>query len=101
MATKAYPLRIDENIFPIVDLKSKEEYVDKTTALRQLLYLGVEDYVMKLYGEGRVSLSKAAEVLRKSVHDVLLLAQKNGVKARISEEAGKASRKTAEALSKR
>ncbi|MBI2176621.1 hypothetical protein HYU40_04745 [Candidatus Woesearchaeota archaeon] len=100
MTTKAYPLRIDENVFPIIEFKAREDYVDKSTAARQLLYQGVEDYVLKLYGEGRISLGKAAEALNKSVHDVLMLAQKRKAKASHTEQAYETSRRTAERLKK-
>lgn len=100
MTTKAYPLRIDENIFPIIEFKAREDYVDKSTAARQLLYHGVEDYVLKLYGEGRISLGKAAEALNKSVHDVLLFAQKRKIKAPHPEQVYETSRRTAERLEK-
>ena len=98
MVTKAYPLRIDENIFPVIELRAREEYVDKTTALRQLLYQGVEDYLMKLYGEGRISLGKAAEALNKSVHDVLLIAEKRKIKPQHSGQAHEKSIRTAKRL---
>lgn len=98
MTTKAYPLRIDENVFPIIEFKAREDYVDKSTAARQLLYQGVENYVLKLYGDGRISLGKAAEALNKSVHDVLLLVQERKIKSPHPEQAYETSRRTAKRL---
>lgn len=45
MTNVAYPLRVPEKIIELAELRSREEYVDKATALRQLIYLGAEDYV--------------------------------------------------------
>lgn len=53
----------------------KEEHVDKSTALRQFLYFGARDYVMELYQNGRISLSKAAELLEVSTFDVMRMAK--------------------------
>ena len=41
----------------LANLRTKEEHVDKSTALRQLLYVGAQDYVLELYGSGRISLT--------------------------------------------
>lgn len=37
--------------------------MDRSTALRQLLYAGATGYVLELLRKGRTSLSKAAELL--------------------------------------
>jgi len=47
---------------------------DLSTALRHLLYAGAEGYVLDLLGEGRISASRAADVLAVSVHRVHELA---------------------------
>ena len=48
MTAIAYPLRIPEEILTISKLRAKEEHVDQTTALRQFLHIGVEEYVLQL-----------------------------------------------------
>jgi predicted HTH domain antitoxin len=98
MATISYPLRVSEKLMSIVELRSKEEYVDKTTALRQFIYSGAEDYVIELYKEGRISLGRAAELLNKSVHDIIYIAKKKGVSTGASEAQQEWSRKTAEKI---
>ena len=92
MRSIAYPLRIDERIMPLVELKAKDEYTDKSTALRKLLYTGVEDYVLELYGEGRLSIGKVCEILNKSIYDVHRLIKKKGIKIEHSAEIHKKSR---------
>ena len=58
-AAASCPLRIQQNLIELANLGTKKEHVDISTALRQLLYMGAQDYVTGLYGKGRISLSKA------------------------------------------
>ena len=95
MKSIPYPLRIDERILELVNLKSRDEYTDKSTALRKLLYRGVEDYVIELYTDGRLSIGKAAEILGKTVYDVHRILLKHGIKAEHEEKIYNASSKTA------
>lgn len=93
-----YPLRIDERIMPIIELKAKDEYIDKSTAIRKMIYRGVEDYVIELYKDGRISIGKAAEIIGKSVYDLQRLIEKKGVKIMHSENVLKKSKETAKKL---
>lgn len=78
---RPYPLRIPESLMALAEAKSRTERTDRSTALRQLLYAGAESYVLDLLGEGRVSASRAAEVLGISVHRVHELAEKHHIQA--------------------
>lgn len=98
MQTAAYPLRIPGEIMALAKLRAKEEYVDQSTALRQLLYSGAEEYVLHLVEIGRISIGKAAELLNTSVQDVYRLAEKHGVQLGATSEQGKKSRVTARRL---
>jgi predicted HTH domain antitoxin len=98
MTTVAYPLRVPKKLMELAKLRSKEEYVDNATALRQLIYLGAEDYVMELYEKGRISLSMAADLLDRNVHDIIRLAQMRGIRAGASEEQQSSSEKTSKEL---
>ena len=98
MTTLSYPLRIDQRIMPLVDLKAKDEYTDKSTALRKLLYQGVQDYVLDLYVDGRLSIGRVAELLDKSIYDIHKLIQKKDIKVGHSAEIYKKSRETARKL---
>ena len=95
MKNISYPLRIDEKIIELANLKAKDEYTDKSTALRKLLYKCVEDYVVELYSEGRLSIGKIAEILGKCVYDVQGIFLKHGIKAEHDEKIYLASEKTA------
>ncbi len=79
MSSKPYPMRIPENLIALAEARAAEERTDRSTALRQLLYAGAEDYVLELLGDGRVSVSRAAELLNTSVHRVHGLTHERGV----------------------
>ena len=94
MEASSYPLRIPKNLIDLANLRTKEEHVDKSTALRQFLFLGARDYVIELYQKGRISLSRAAELLDVSTFDILRLVKEQG-KTGPTEEELKDSKKTA------
>lgn len=80
METKAYPLRIPEELITVAKLRGKEEHIDQATALRQLLYRGAEEYVLRMVEAGRISIGKAAELLRTSLQDIHQLAEKHNIR---------------------
>ncbi|MEJ7842847.1 MAG: hypothetical protein WKF95_13880 [Rubrobacter sp.] len=79
-ATRPYPLRIPENLMELAEAKSRSERVDRSTALRQLLYAGAEEYVLELLSEGRLSSGRAADILDVSVHRIHELARKHDLR---------------------
>lgn len=76
MGTKPYPLRIPNNLMKLAEARASEEHVDKSTALRQLIYKGAEDYILELISKGRISVSRGAELLDTNVHEIYQLAKK-------------------------
>ena len=80
-AKKPYPLRIPEGLMELAEAKSRTERTDRSTALRQLLYAGAESYVMDLLDTGRISASRAAEVLGVSVYRVHELVEQHHTQA--------------------
>ncbi len=79
MGTEPYPLRIPTNLLKLAEARSSEKHIDKSTALRQLMYKGAEDYILELISMGRVSVSRGAELLDTNVHEIYRLAKKKGV----------------------
>jgi len=63
----------------IAEMRSKEEHLDKSTTLRQWLYRGAEDYILYLLQDGRISISKAAELLEVTIYDIYRLASERGI----------------------
>lgn len=79
MSSKSYPLRLPENLLKLAEVRSKEERVDKSTALRQLMYEGAENYVLKLIKEGRLSIGRGAEILERTPYEMYRLAGEKGI----------------------
>jgi predicted HTH domain antitoxin len=98
MSTKPYALRLPKGLLELAELKSKADRTDKATALRQWLYAGAEEYVLKLLSEGRLTIGRAAELLEMSIHDVQRLAQEHGIELGATANQYHEARKTAERL---
>lgn len=97
--SKPYPLRVPQNLMELAEAKGRNERTDRSTALRQLLYAGAEEYVMQLLSEGRVSSGKAAEILDTSAHRVHELAREHSIELGAEAEDYRRSRQsTAELL---
>lgn len=98
MANKPYPLRIPEGLLSLVDSKAREDRTDRSTALRQLLYAGAEDYVIELLRRGRISASRAAELLDISLYRVHELMRESGVEVDAGSEGYDSRQETANRL---
>ncbi len=92
------PLRIEENILKLAELRSKEEHTSKTAAIKQFLYSGAEDYLLRMCSQGRISMGKAAEILHKSVYDLQESARKKGIELGITAKEYNESKKIAHEL---
>jgi len=98
MDAVSYPLQIPKNVMTLVNLRTEEEHVDESTALMQLLFMGMQDYVVELYKKGRISLSRAADMLGVSTFDIIAIARERGIQIGATEEQQKESRETAASL---
>ena len=101
MTTVSYPLRIPEEIMGVAKLRAKEEYVGNSTALRQMLHVGAEEYVLGLVEKGRITIGRAAELLKLPIQDIYELARKHGVRLGANLEQIKESEKTLKMLLKK
>jgi hypothetical protein len=79
MTTTPYPVRLPEHLLELADLRAAEEQTDRSTALRQLRHAGAEGYVLDLLAKGRISLSRAAELLNVSPLAIFQKARERGV----------------------
>jgi len=79
-------MRIKEEIMPIIELKSKEEHSNKAIVLKQLLYKGLEDYLLGLIAKGRLTVGRAAEILDVSIYDMHEMAREKEIKLSASQE---------------
>ncbi len=96
--TIVYPLKLEEEIMPIIELKSKEEHTNKAVVLKQLIYQSLEEYVLRLCAEGRLSVEKVAHILNVSMYDIYRKAQKRGLRLTATAEQLEKSRKVVEKL---
>ena len=96
--TQVQPLRIEEEILKLAELKSKDEHTSKTTAIRQFLYSGAEEYLLNLCLHGRMSIGKAAEILHKSIYDLRESAKQKGIDIGITAKEYQESKKFAQEM---
>ena len=95
---KVVPLRIPEHLDDLAALSAQEEHTDKATALRQWLHEGAAHYALRLVAEGRISMSRAAEMLDVAVYDLYRLAERHGVELGATDEQRRQSRALASRL---
>lgn len=81
-----YPMKLKDEIIPLVELKSKEEHTNKSIVLKQFLYEGLENYMLDLIKRGRLSVGKAAEILDLSIYDIHEIAKSKGLKLSATKE---------------
>lgn len=91
--TVVYPLKLKDEIIPLIELKSKEEHTNKSIVLKQFLYKGLEDFVINLVSKGRLSTGKAAEILDLSIYDIHEIAKSKGLKLSANIEQRQKSKK--------
>lgn len=97
--TVTYPLRIPKDIMAIIEMRSKEEYIGKSAVLRQILYKAIEEYLLRLCAKGKISIGKVAEILDKSIYELLDSAKEKGIELGATEEQEIEGMKIAEKLS--
>lgn len=84
--TVVYPIKLKDDIMPLIELKSREEHTNKAIVLKQFLYQGLKNYVIDLVGKGRLSVGKAAEILDLSIYDIHDIAKSKGLKLSATKE---------------
>lgn len=76
-------IRLPEDLARAILHRARLEDVDESTAIRQLLAIGVKDYAVKLYREGKVSLAEAADLANISLREMIDVLLDHGVKGNI------------------
>jgi predicted HTH domain antitoxin len=75
--------RIPREMEGEVEELMREEHLEKSAALRKILHLGLEGYrrdrALRLLSERKVTLSKAAEVAKVSIWEMLSLAKERRI----------------------
>ncbi len=80
MKSKVVPLRLPEGLLELAAICAQDQRTDKATTLRQWLYRGAEEYALRLVERGRLSGSRAAELLDRTLYDLYSLAEQRGVR---------------------
>lgn len=75
--------RIPKKVLKVIEYRVNKEGLDESTVIRQLIQLGVKQYVSKLYKDGELSLREASELLGVSVRETLEILWEEGVKGNI------------------
>ena len=79
MKSRSVTLRLSESLIALVDLACQQQRTDRSTMLRQWLYLGAEEQAVKMVSEGRLSIGRAAELLDLTHYDIYRIAEANGI----------------------
>ncbi|MGH2458585.1 MAG: hypothetical protein ACRDIY_06925 [Chloroflexota bacterium] len=98
--SRVVPLRIPENLDDLASLSAREQHTDKATALRQWIHGGATEYLLRLVGEGRLSLARAAELLDSTVYDLEHQARVRGIELGATAEQRRQSRELAARLTR-
>ncbi len=98
MTSKSVPVRMPANLLELVDLFSRDQRTDRSVILRQWLYQAAEVYAVKLVGEGRMSIGRAAELLDMTHYDIYRIAEDHGIELGATEEQHRRSREHAKLL---
>jgi len=75
--------RVPENLMKVIEYRVNKEGLDESTVIRQLIQLGVRQYISQLYKEGELSLREASELLGVPLRETLEILWKEGVKGNI------------------
>src|SRR3989338_4800546 len=77
--------RLEKDIIEMVEETAKEEHVDKTKALKELILLGRKQFLihkyLDLYRLGRCSIDKAAQAVGITVYEMMQEVVKAGIKS--------------------
>ena len=76
-------VRLSKNLARAILHRVRTEKIDESTAIRQLLGLGIEEYAVKLYREGRVTLGEASILADVSLREMIEILLAHGVKGNI------------------
>ena len=84
----------------ILDLRCRDEHVDKISIIKEMLWDGAESYLVDQYSIGKISKGKLAELLNRDLYEVGELLEKYHIKSSLSYEQFTRGIKTAEESSR-
>lgn len=72
-----------EELFKVVEHRVRQEKIDESTAIRQLLALGAEGYAVELFRQGKITLNEAAALAGVTLRQMIDILQQHGVKGNV------------------
>ncbi|MGH9910713.1 MAG: UPF0175 family protein [Nitrososphaerales archaeon] len=76
-------VRIPKELLKIVKRRARTEGVDESTAIRQLISMGIKNYAVDLYRNGKITLREAAEIANVSVREMIDILLEHGVQGNV------------------
>lgn len=82
--TTGISVRVQEKMKKEIDIFAEEEKLEQTSeAARKLLAIGLEEWrkekALKLLEEGKITISKAAEIAKLNIWDMVLIIKEKGI----------------------
>ena len=75
--------RVDDEMAKDVDYFARQEKVDRSTITRKLLASALEEkkleYALEMYKKGEITIGRAAEIAKKDIREIMLIASKRGI----------------------
>lgn len=75
--------RVDDDTAKEIEFFAKKEKMDKSTITRRLLTRALEeerlDYALDRYKKGEITLGKAAEIAKKDLREMMVIAAKRSI----------------------
>jgi predicted HTH domain antitoxin len=76
-------VRLPRELFEVVRHRARQEKIDESTAIRQLLALGAENYAVELFRQGKITLSEAAGLAGVTVRQMIDVLQRHGIRGNV------------------
>jgi predicted HTH domain antitoxin len=76
-------VRIPDKLLKAVKRRAKSEDIDESTAIRQLLSIGVKNYAVDLYRDGKITLREASELADVTIREMIDILLDRGVKGNV------------------
>jgi len=76
-------VKIPEELIRVIEHRARLEKVDESTAIKQLLGLGAEEYAIELFRRGEITLNEAARLAGVTLRQMIDSLQRHGVKGNV------------------
>ena len=76
-------VRLPRELLEVIRHRARQEKIDESTAIRQLLALGAENYAVELFRQGKITLSEAARLAGVTVRQMIDVLQRHGIRGNV------------------